>query len=127
MNNKFVAVAAVASMMIMAWAVLLQPLVSLETSERVGEEFCSEYEGVEETKFTTVGPTVGETLKERALVALIIALIGMILFITFVFRKIPKKVSPWKFGVTAIIALFHDIIIPVGVFVLLGQLFNIEV
>jgi preprotein translocase subunit SecF len=51
----------------------------------------------------------------------------MIVFIAWAFRKIPRKVSPWKFGVTAVIALFHDVILPVGVFVLLGQFFNAEV
>lgn len=80
-----------------------------------------------ESKFTSIGPTVGETIKQKALLALSISLVGMIVFIAFAFRKIPKKVSPWKFGVTAVIALFHDLIITIGIFVFLGHFFNVEV
>lgn len=75
---------------------------------------------VTENRFTTIGPAVGKTLKNRAFLALGLALIAIVLYIAFAFRKVPKKVSPWKFGICAIIALMHDAFIPVGIFSLLG-------
>jgi len=68
--------------------------------------------------YNTIGPKVGETLKSRALFALIIALIAIVLYIAYAFRKVPKKVSAWKFGFAAIVALAHDVIITLGVFAL---------
>ena len=41
---------------------------------------------------------------------------AIVLYIAFAFRRVPKRVSPWKFGICAIVALFHDVIIPIGVF-----------
>ncbi|MBU1446574.1 protein translocase subunit SecF [Patescibacteria group bacterium] len=82
---------------------------------------------LEEPRFTTVGPTVGETMKSKAILALIIALIVIVLYIAFAFRKIPRNVSPWRFGVSAIVALAHDILIVVGVFAILGKFMGVEV
>lgn len=97
------------------------------THQKIKEALEQKYPGTIEKKFTTIGPTVGESLKQKAYLSVIVMLIGMILFIAWAFRKIPKKVSPWKFGVSAMVALFHDVFIPIGIFVLLGQLMNVEV
>jgi preprotein translocase subunit SecF len=74
----------------------------------------------EEIRFTTIGPKIGETLKRKAFIALGIALVAIVLYIAYAFRKVPKRVSPWRFGVCAIIALVHDVLITLGVFALLG-------
>jgi len=71
-------------------------------------------------RFNTIGPKIGDTLKRKALIALGIALVAIVLYIAYAFRKVPKKVSPWRFGFSAIVALAHDIIITLGVFALLG-------
>lgn len=71
-------------------------------------------------RFNTIGPKVGDTLKEKALIAIVIALVAIVLYIAYAFRKVPKKVSPWRFGFAAIVALAHDIIITLGIFALLG-------
>ena len=81
----------------------------------------------EEIRFTTVGPTIGETLKQKALMALGITLVMIVFYIAFAFRKIPKEVSPWRFGLSAIAALVHDVLIVVGVFALLGHFAGVEV
>ncbi len=85
-----------------------------------------EYGEVEEIRFTTVGPTIGSALKKKAITALAITLVMIVFYIAFAFRKIPKEVSPWRFGFSAIAALVHDILIVVGVFVLLGHFMDVE-
>ncbi|MDP4008435.1 MAG: protein translocase subunit SecF [Candidatus Peregrinibacteria bacterium] len=93
-------------------------LLLAKLSEKFGQ--------VEEPRFTVVGPTLGSSLKKKALIALFITAIMIVLYIAFAFRKIPKEISPWKFGFCAILALAHDVIITVGVFVLLGHFLNVE-
>lgn len=80
-----------------------------------------------EQRFTTIGPTVGKTLKTRSIWALLTASLVMILFIAFAFRNIPRKLNPWKFGVIAVIALIHDVLITLGIFALVGQFTSFEV
>jgi len=82
---------------------------------------------VEELQYTTIGPTVGASLKVRAIYALIVASLGIIFYIAFVFRKIPRRYSPWKFGVVAVATLLHDIMITVGVFTILSHYTGFEV
>ncbi|MEK7556186.1 MAG: protein translocase subunit SecF [Patescibacteria group bacterium] len=77
----------------------------------------------EEERFTSIGPVVGNELKRKAVIAITIVMVAIILFITFAFRRISEPVSSWKYGLVAIIALAHDVIIPTGVFALLGNFF----
>lgn len=81
---------------------------------------------IKELQFTTIGPTVGATLKKRSFWALGIASAAIVLYIAFVFRKIPRKLSPWRFGIIAVITLLHDVIITVGVFVIISQTTTFE-
>ena len=80
-----------------------------------------------EPRFTTIGPTMGATLLQKALFAIVLASIAIIIFVALAFRKIPKEIGPWKFGIAAIIALIHDILVMTGVIVILGSLFNAEI
>ena len=80
-----------------------------------------------EERFNSIGPVIGEELRIKAVVAILVVAIAIVLFVAFVFRHVSEPVSSWKYGVIAIIALMHDIIVPVGVFALLGNLFGAEV
>ncbi len=70
-----------------------------------------------EERFNSIGPVVGAELKNKAFVAIGIVMLCIVLFITFAFRKVSFPVASWKYGVSTIIALAHDVIIPTGVFV----------
>ncbi|MDQ5969398.1 MAG: Protein-export rane protein SecF [Patescibacteria group bacterium] len=72
---------------------------------------------VKEERFNSVGPTVGDELKNKAYLAIIVVLICIVLFITFAFRKVSFPVPSWKYGLATIIALAHDVIVPTGVYV----------
>ena len=72
----------------------------------------------QEIRFNSIGPTVGAQLKHKAVVAIIVVIICIVLFITFAFRKVSYPVASWKYGLATIVALFHDVIIPTGVFVI---------
>jgi preprotein translocase subunit SecF len=82
---------------------------------------------VKEVQYTTIGPTVGSTLKKRSLISLSIATIAIILYVALAFRKVPRKLSPWRFGVIAVLALLHDILITVGIFTILSKFTTFQV
>lgn len=72
-----------------------------------------------QNEFRTIWPSIWEKMKENALIALFVAIITIIFYIAFAFRNLPKELSSFKFWVTAIVALTHDILITVWVFSLM--------
>lgn len=76
-----------------------------------------------ETQYDTVGPTIGRELTNKSIFAVILASIGIIIFVAFAFRKVPKPLSSWKFGVCAVVALLHDLLITTGFVAILGHFF----
>ncbi len=82
---------------------------------------------VQEEQFTSVGPSLGAELMNKAWIAVALIVVSIILFIAFAFRHVSKPVSSWKYGVVAIITLLHDILLPVGLFAFLGYAVGAEV
>ncbi|MBI2025998.1 MAG: protein translocase subunit SecF [Candidatus Levybacteria bacterium] len=86
---------------------------------RVGEFKQSQYE--------TVGPTIGSETTLNAVKALGISSLLIVLYITWSFRKVPKPTSSFRFGIAAIIALIHDVLVLIGLFSILGHFFGVEI
>lgn len=82
---------------------------------------------VEEKSFQYIGPSVGQELKHKTLIAIALALLAITAYIAFAFRKVSQPVASWKYGIASLIALFHDILIPLGFFSVLGRLYHVEV
>ena len=78
-------------------------------------------------RFNSIGPIIGTELRNKAYLAIAIVAVAIIFFVAFVFRYVSRPVSSWKYGIIAIIALGHDIIVPVGLFAILGALVGAEV
>lgn len=74
-----------------------------------------------------IGPVIGEELKVKSLIALGLACLVIVVFITFAFRKVPEPASSLRFGVAAIVALIHDVLVVVGVFAILGKFLAVEI
>ncbi len=86
-----------------------------------------ENDSIKEKRFNSIGPVIGNELKESSIWAIVIALVAIVLYIGFAFRKVSFPVSSFKYGIIATIALFHDIIITLGVFSILGHFYGIEI
>lgn len=80
-----------------------------------------------EEQFNTIGPTAGAELRNKAYVGIAVAILGIVLFITFAFRKVSEPVASWKYGVATIIALVHDVLIPAGFFVAWSHFYGGEI
>ncbi len=85
------------------------------------------FKDVKEQEFETIGPAIGQETTWNALKAVGIAAILIILYITWSFRQVPKPTSSFRFGVCAIIALIHDVLIVLGAFSIMGHFFNVEI
>lgn len=79
-----------------------------------------------ETNFNSIGPSVGRELTRKAIIALVLVSLAIICFIAFSFRKVSKPVSSWRYGFIAIVTLLHDVVIPVGLFAILGHFYGAE-
>jgi len=85
------------------------------------------YGKTESVRQETVGPTISKELTRKAVSAVAIAIVVIVFYITWSFRKVPKPTSSIAFGFCTIFALAHDVIVVVGIFAILGHYFNIEV
>jgi preprotein translocase subunit SecF len=74
--------------------------------------------------FLAVGPTIGSELIGRAFLAIAAASAAILIYLTIVFRKVPNA---FRYGVCAILALLHDVLVVIGVFAILGILFAVEI
>lgn len=97
------------------------------TRQQVMAALQEKYGTVTQQRFDDIGPVVGAELKTKSIKAVIILLVVIIVYISLVFRTMSRVLSPWILGVAAVLALLHDVIIPVGVFSLLGHYGHIEI
>ena len=85
------------------------------------------YGNVEERRAEFVGPVIGTELKKKALLAIAVASLSIVLYIAFSFRKVPKPTSSWRFGIAAVVALLHDVFLVIGIFAILGKFLGVEI
>lgn len=81
----------------------------------------------EELRFDSVGPSIGNELKRKTFYAVILAIIAILIYIAWAFRKVSKPVESWKYGLASIIALGFNILVVIGVFSVLGKFWNVEI
>lgn len=74
-----------------------------------------------------VGPIIGKELEQKALIALLISGAAIVAYITWAFRHVPKPASSFRFAVSTIVALLHDVLVVVGLFAILGHFWDVEI
>jgi len=83
--------------------------------------------GLEESRFEAIGPSIGQELRSKAFWLAIMVLLVIIIYVGFAFQRVSKPVASWKYGLIAIVALFHDVLITLGVFSFLGHFYGVEI
>lgn len=91
------------------------------------KQVSSEFKDAQLISQDNIGPVIGAELEQKALIALALASVMIVLYITYAFRKVPKPASSFRFGVTAIAALLHDVLVVVGLFAVFGKLLGVEI
>lgn len=100
--------------------------ITEETHQAVVEKLGEERE-LEQLRFENIGPAVGQELKNKTKIVVILSLLAIVFYIAFAFRKIQRPIKSWQYGLVSLIALSHDVLISVGVFSLLGEFYGIEI
>ncbi len=82
---------------------------------------------VDELRFDSIGPVIGDELRRTATIGVIVTLLLIGLYVAWAFRKVTEPIASWKYGALTILAAFHDVIITVGAFALLGHFYGWEI
>ena len=81
----------------------------------------------EEKRFETIGPTIGKELKEKTKIVVVISLFAMVFYIAIAFKRVSRPISSWQYGIASLLMLSHDILIPLGVFAVLGKYYQVQI
>jgi len=101
--------------------------ISEQTHQEILKTLSKKFGEITEKRFDSIGPIIGKELKNKSITAILVLLLAIVVYIAIVFRKLSAVLSPWAMGFAAVAALAHDILVPTGVFVLLGHYFNVEI
>lgn len=103
------------------------PHITEATHQQIIGKLREQFPDVQEQRFDSIGPTIGRELRRKTWAAIGLAILGMISYISFAFRKVTRPVPSWQYGGIAIVALLHDMLITAGVFAALGHFYHVEV
>ncbi|MEK7635520.1 MAG: protein translocase subunit SecF [Patescibacteria group bacterium] len=100
----------------------------------ISEEQHQEYLGklkekfgeTEEISYETIGPAIGGELKTKAVLAVILVLLGISLYVAYAFRKVSYPVKSYKYGIITLVTLFHDVVISAGILSFLSWRYGID-
>ena len=82
---------------------------------------------IQELRFESIGPTIGRELKEKTKIFVVLALFSIVLYVALAFGRIQRPIRSWWLSIAALIALFHDILIPLGIFSVLGKFYGVQI
>lgn len=109
-----------------AYIIRTKPIEQQKIGE-IKQSLEKDFGKIEVLREENVGPVVGRELGRKAVIALIVSWVMIVLYITYAFRKVPKPASSFRFGVAAIVALVHDVLVVLGLFAFLGKYWNVEI
>jgi preprotein translocase subunit SecF len=98
-----------------------------EAHQRVLIQIQNDSGAFTEKRFVSIGPVIGSELKRKAVIALVLVVVMIVLYIAWAFRHVSHPIASWKYGFVAIAALLHDVAIPTGFFAYLGYAQGVEV
>lgn len=81
----------------------------------------------DEKSFETIGPVVGKELTSKTTILVLISLVAMLIYIAVAFKNVPGPVSSWQYGIASFLILCHDVLVPLGVFAVLGAYYGIQI
>jgi len=98
--------------------------LSGEDKTQLEDDLTSRFGNLTESEFYSVSPMVATETASNAAIAVAIAAIGVLLYVTWAFHRMPK---PFFYGTSAVIALIHDALVALGVFSILGAVLDWEI
>lgn len=125
-NKSGVEVSSVVPSGTAAYIIRTKPLEQKKITE-VKNTLQKSFGTIEDIRTESVGPTIGVETTKNAFIAIVLASVMIVIYLALAFRKVPKPASSWRFGITAVVALLHDVLLVVGVFSILGHVLGVEI
>jgi len=100
------------------------PELSSDAKAQLEEGLEARFGSLTEPEFSSVSPMIATETVRTAFIAVAVAAVGILLYVTWAFRRMPR---PFHYGTCAIIALIHDAAVALGVFSILGGILNWQV
>lgn len=91
-----------------------------EILARLGQE-------VQEERFESIGPVIGRELQQKALIMIILSLLGITVYIALAFRRVVRPIKSWHLSIIGLVTLSHDVIVPLGILAVLGKFYGIQI
>lgn len=98
--------------------------LTIDEKAKLKESLATKFGTVTEKGFENVAPVIARETARIAAIAVAVAAVGILLYVTWAFRRMP---SPLHYGTCAIIALLHDALVTLGVFSIMGALWQWEI
>jgi len=90
-------------------------------------ELQTKFATVSELRFESVDPTISADIVRKAVLAVVVAALGIMFYLAYAFRRVPKPLNSWDFGLGAVVALIHDVIVLLGLYSLMSHYLGAEV
>ncbi len=101
-----------------------------EISEEIHQEIVQKLkdnQDLEELRFESIGPIIGKELKEKTNIVVILSILAIVIYIAIAFRRVTFPVKSWQYGIASLMVLAHDVLIPLGVFSILGKFYGVQI
>ncbi len=107
--------------------VLKSPTLTEAEHQQLVDALKKDFPKTEEVRFDSIGPVIGQEIKSKSIMAIVLVTAMVLCYIAWSFRKIAGPVSPWVYGVIVVITFVHDVMIPLGIIAVYTHYANIEI
>jgi preprotein translocase subunit SecF len=103
-------------------------MVSLDEKQHQSViEKLKELGNLEELRFDSIGPVIGKELREKVILMIFLSLLAIVIYISLAFRRVSFPIKSWQYSLVSLFILFHDIIVTLGIFALLGKFYAVQI
>lgn len=106
--------------------VLRMKEIDSDTHQKILEKL-KEGNQVEEQNFELIGPVIGKELKDKTITFIILSIIAIGIYIAIAFHNLSWPIPSWQYGIASLLILVHDVLIPLGVFTILGKYYGVQI
>lgn len=98
-----------------------------EERQTIEAALLADGEGAALVRFTSVGPVIGQELRDKAVWAIGAVVLIIVLYVAYAFSSLKRPVSSWVYGGVTVFTLIHDLLVPVAAMSLLGAFLGVEI
>lgn len=98
-----------------------------EIDENLYQKIVQKLGEVEQRRFESIGPVIGRELRDKTKILIALSFLAIVFYIALAFRRIQRPLSSWQYGIVSLFTLFFNILIPLGIFSVLGKFYEVQI